>query len=208
MRRAVLALAMVSALAIPVAADAGRCPLVVDDPGDATGSYIAMWPFNALPVRSVPAGDILSADVVTTRAGMTVVIRTATLPGPDDDSPTGYLYEMQMDLREHRVAFSAIDNVDGERFQINLVSTASPAYRHPGISGRFDRAAKEARVSATWDALRTLAGESVQDQSASGFSLSSHRYLGADLVGGVTPLLDTAQSSRVHRPRDRSCAAA
>ena len=185
------------------------CPLVTDDAGDANENPAISGPGMNLPVASAPSGDILSADLAATRDGLTVIIRTSALNGPDDDSATGYLYSMQMDVREHRIAFMAIDNLDGQRYEVNGVATGfAPAYAHPGVTGRVDRNAREIRISATWDALAGLVGENVRGHSASGLFLSSHRYVGVDITGGFTPILDRVRSTRVYRFDGPHCAKA
>ena len=205
------ALALLTAVATVFGASAGHsappenCPLLSDPTGDANENPFIAGPGMGLPVPSVAGGDIVSGDLVAGSRGLTVVIRIAELDGPNDESPTGYLYSMQMDVREHRIDFTGVDNLDGQRFHVNPVQTGVSQSVHDGVSGVVDRASGEVRITATWDALADVTGENVRGHSASSFYGTTYRYVGNDTTGGVTPMLDRARSDRVYHFDRSSC---
>ncbi len=143
---------------------------------DVAGDALAAFRPNA------PGLDLRSADVASDRTYVTIAIRVADLPALASDSPTGAIFRATTLVGPVvTLIFFAIRTPAGDSFRIRWQANGAGGYfDDPRITGTFDEARDEIRITAPVDLVATKAPARPGTVFAD-LILSSERFVGTVL---------------------------
>ncbi|HVE99075.1 MAG TPA: hypothetical protein VNA12_07835, partial [Mycobacteriales bacterium] len=201
-------------LATPAAGKAPVCNLVRDPAGD---DSVGLGSVDGPPTDTSDTLDILSADLATDRATLTVVIRVAKLSFYDPTAPTGQRYSFWFLGDESRFLLEAHRTRTGEFFtaQVQGPPTAVngtdvyPMYPLGPVRGMFDDDANEVRIHVRIADLQTHA-PTLRTGESKLTGLRIRTYRNVEEAGGSTGktglLTDRADGGRTgYRQDAASC---
>ncbi len=186
-----------SASAKPLAA---VCNLVVDDKGDANGTFLA----DETPLPSEDAVDIVSADLATNAKTITAVIRVAKLSTTVATSPQGLHAKFIFTAPGSEFPLflqGSTDSVDGATFSAGYIDQISNTLG--AANGVFDTANNEIRISAPLSIFSAQA-KIKNGSKLSTFELSSGRYVNG-VAFSFSDSTDTAVGAKSYTAGAASC---
>lgn len=203
-RLAVSALVVAVGALTPASSAALPCGRVIDPARDdaVVGHDRGVVSFGSL--------DVVSADMATDAARVTVVVRVAKLASLELGSPTGIEYKLSAESAGRKYTFVAQRLPEGDRFRVFVTGTAptdiGPNHGYVGdATGVFDVRASEVRMTAP---LR-LIGSPVARQSVFGrFKVTTYRQVGTaneTFPATSSASADMAESNREYLAGTRTC---
>ena len=121
------------------------CNQIVDPKGDATAG--------AISASNEPSWDVVSADIASDAKTLTTVIRVDKLAKSTQSDPLGSQWRFDFFVGETNLYTQATSTPFGDRFVVGYTDTTSHAITNPAVTGVFDEAKNEVRVSAPLSAF-------------------------------------------------------